>query len=202
MIADLLLRLAEKTGKIAATQVQAHSEVAAIHLACNAVSPLAVPICATCDSGMRAPEGNVTVRLLIWSGLPRTDSAKRTAMSYLRSPRNSVETAFPPIPDSMIAATSATLMPEAGRGLAIDLYLDLRQRRFLVDGYVGGSAHLLQRGDETACDSPHLAEVLSEHLDHEIAVRAGNLVVYAINHRLRKPNRDSRNLRVADARVF
>ena len=87
---------------------------------------------------------------------------------------------------------------EARRGLAVDHDLQLRQRRLLVDGDVDRARHGLQ---DVLPPRRRLRRVssksLPEDLHHQLAVRAGDLVVDAVDHRLREAHRDAGDARVA-----
>ena len=52
---------------------------------------------------------------------------------------------------------------------------------------------------EIASDASHFTEVVTKHLHNEIAVGAGDLIVHAVNHRLRKADRYSWHARVSFA---
>src|SRR5262249_52933414 len=75
---------------------------------------------------------------------------------------------------------------EARRGFAIDLHLDLRERRFLVDGDIRRTGNELQDIDELGSDPPCLLEFMAEDFDDEVTVRSGDLVVDAVDHWLGK----------------
>ena len=81
---------------------------------------------------------------------------------------------------------------EARRRLAVHLDLKLRQRRLLVDGHVHRAGRRLERRHHLLRHAARLGEVVAVDLHHELAVRAGDLVVDAVDHRLREADRDAR----------
>src|SRR5712672_3849362 len=78
-----------------------------------------------------------------------------------------------------------------GGGRAIDFDGDLRQRRLLVDRYIGRAGRGFENANDLFSDPAQLVEVVAEYLDDELAVRAGDLVVDAVDHGLAEPDIES-----------
>jgi hypothetical protein len=60
----------------------------------------------------------------------------------------------------------------------------LRERRLLIDRGIGRAGYGPQNAHDVVRKLPRRLEIVAEYSDHELAVRAGNHVLHAVDHRL------------------
>ncbi len=198
VVADLLvdapLGLIEERRQVAPAQVQAHRQVALVHL--------------PRDGGLALGEADLRdlgQRDMRAVGRRQHEIADRLRVAARRAgkARDHVVAALLDKDLRHRAAADAGLDQrhhvgdvdaEAGGGRAVDIDAHLRQRRLLVDDHVLRARHGLQQMLDLGGQLPRLAEIVAVDLDHQVAVRARQLVQHAVDHRLREADVDARQL--------